>query len=114
MAQDTPADLRNLVMDSVFVRQHLPGGTFAAVEADLPRSPVPGRELAWLLPIHPIREVPRTGTLGSPCSIRNDGDPLADRPVTVADRAIPMPAVAAILRNPGEHALAPTDLKLPA
>jgi hypothetical protein len=37
MAQDTPADLRTLVMYSVFVRQHSPEGTFAAVEADLPR-----------------------------------------------------------------------------
>jgi glycosidase len=71
MAQDTPADLRNLVMYSVFVRQHSPEGTFAALEADLPRIRALGVDLVWLLPIHPIGAVNRKGTLGSPYSIRD-------------------------------------------
>ena len=71
MAQDTPADLRNLVMYAVFVRQHSAEGTFAGVEADLPRIRALGVDLVWLLPIHPIGEVARKGTLGSPYAIRD-------------------------------------------
>ena len=37
MAQDTPRHYRNLVLYEVYVRNHGPDGTFADVEADLPR-----------------------------------------------------------------------------
>ena len=69
MAIDTPADLRNLVIYSVYVRNHGPHGTFADVEADLPRIRQMGVDLIWLLPIHPIGKVKRKGRLGSPYSI---------------------------------------------
>lgn len=69
MAFDTPADLRNLVIYSVYVRNHGPNGTFADVEVDLPRIRQMGVDLIWLMPIHPIGKVQRKGTLGSPYSI---------------------------------------------
>ncbi len=69
MAIDTPDDLRNLVIYSVYVRNHGPHGTFADVEADLPRIRQMGVDLIWLLPIHPIGKVNRKGRLGSPYSI---------------------------------------------
>ncbi len=69
MAIDTPADLRNLVIYSVYVRNHGPHGTFADVEADLPRIRQMGVDLIWLLPIHPIGKLNRKGRLGSPYSI---------------------------------------------
>ena len=37
MAFDTPNSYRNLVIYEVYVRNHGPNGTFADVEADLPR-----------------------------------------------------------------------------
>jgi glycosidase len=53
MAADTPPDLRNPVIYSVYVRNHGPRGTFADVEADLPRIRQMGVDLIWLMPIHP-------------------------------------------------------------
>ncbi|MFN8623644.1 MAG: alpha-amylase family glycosyl hydrolase, partial [Chloroflexota bacterium] len=60
---------RNLVIYEVFVRQHGPRGTFADVEADLPRIRDLGVDIVWLMPIHPIGKVARKGSLGSPYSI---------------------------------------------
>lgn len=59
--------LRNMTLYSVFVRNF--GGTFAAVENDLPRIRDLGVDAIWLLPIHPIGTVKRKGTLGSPYAI---------------------------------------------
>ena len=56
--------LRNMTLYSIFVRNF--GGTFAAVEADLPRIRALGADAIWLLPIHPIGREKRKGSLGSP------------------------------------------------
>ncbi len=61
---------RNLVMYEVFVRSHSSQGTFAGVEADLPRVARMGVDCIWLMPIHPIGQLGRKGTLGSPYSVR--------------------------------------------
>ena len=71
MAHDTPPSYRNLVIYGVFVRNHGPRGTFAEVEADLPRLRDMGVDVVWLMPIHPIGKVNRKGTRGSPYSISN-------------------------------------------
>jgi glycosidase len=71
MAADTPASVRNLVIYEVFVRNHGPHGTFADVEADLPRIRDLGVDVVWLMPIHPIGLDGRKGTLGSPYAIRD-------------------------------------------
>ena len=69
MAHDTPQSCRNLVIYEVYVRNHGPHGTFADVEADLPRIRAMGVDVIWFMPIHPIGQVSRKGKLGCPYSI---------------------------------------------
>ena len=71
MAIDTHASLRSQVMYCVFVRNYSPEGTFDAVRRDLPRIRALGVDVIWLMPIHPIGESKRKGTLGSPYAIRD-------------------------------------------
>ena len=59
--------LKNMTLYSIFVRNF--GGTFKAVEADLPRIRDLGADAIWLLPIHPIGTEKRKGSLGSPYAI---------------------------------------------
>ncbi len=61
--------LRNMTLYSIFVRNF--GGTFAAVEQDLPRIRALGADAIWLMPIHPIGAVKRKGSLGSPYAIKD-------------------------------------------
>ncbi|WP_051475593.1 alpha-amylase family glycosyl hydrolase [Metabacillus halosaccharovorans] len=49
----------------VNIRQYTPEGTFQAFEKHLPRLKRLGVEVLWLMPIHPISEEGRIGTLGS-------------------------------------------------
>lgn len=71
MAEKTPKTYRNLVLYSVYVRAHTPEGTFEALGRDLPRIKALGVDVIWLMPIHPIGEKARKGTLGSPYAIRD-------------------------------------------
>lgn len=63
--------LRGQVIYSVYVRQYSPEGTFARLQADLPRIKSLGVDIVWLLPIHSIGEGERKGALGSPYAIRD-------------------------------------------
>lgn len=71
MATDTPAEVRNLVIYQVFPRNHGPHGTLTDVTADLERIADLGVDYVYLLPVHPIGEVGRKGSLGSPYAIRD-------------------------------------------
>lgn len=71
MAVSTPLTYRNQVMYSVFVRNHTLEGTFQALRRDLKRIRALGVDIIWLMPIHPIGETARKGTLGSPYAIRD-------------------------------------------
>ena len=71
MAQDTPTSYRNLVIYEIYVRNHGPNGTFADVEADLDRIRSMGVDVIWFMPIHPIGELNKKGSLGCPYSIRD-------------------------------------------
>lgn len=71
MAKDTDKAYRNQVMYSVFVRNHSPKGTFEGVRRDLKRIKALGTDIVWLMPIHPVGEKCRKGTLGSPYAIRD-------------------------------------------
>ncbi|MBQ2244266.1 MAG: alpha-amylase, partial [Oscillospiraceae bacterium] len=71
MAVSTPKSYRNQVMYSVYVRNHTPEGTFQALRRDLGRIRGLGVDVIWLMPIHPIGEKARKGTLGSPYAIRD-------------------------------------------
>lgn len=66
-----PAWSRNAVIYEVNVRQFTPEGTFAAFSAHLPRLRELGVDILWFMPIHPIGELNRKGTLGSYYSVRD-------------------------------------------
>jgi glycosidase len=55
----------------VNIRQYTPEGTFAAFQEHLPRLKDLGVGILWLMPIHPIGEVERKGSLGSYYSIKD-------------------------------------------
>ena len=71
MAEHTDQNLLHQVIYSVFVRNHTKEGTFRALEGDLDRLKGLGADIIWLMPIHPIGEAGRKGTLGSPYAIRD-------------------------------------------
>lgn len=71
MAESTPLTLRSSVMYQIFVRNFSPEGTFAAVRGRLDEIRELGTDIVWLMPIHPIGEAQRKGTLGSPYAIRD-------------------------------------------
>ena len=52
-------------------RQFTPEGTFAAAQKQLPRLKALGVDIIWLMPIYPIGELERKGSLGSYYAIRD-------------------------------------------
>jgi glycosidase len=59
------------VLYQLNTRQFTPEGTFKAAQAQLPRLAKMGVDIIWLMPIHPIGEVERKGSLGSPYAVRD-------------------------------------------
>ncbi|NBO77585.1 MAG: alpha-amylase, partial [Betaproteobacteria bacterium] len=55
----------------VNIRQHSPEGSLRAVTADLPRIRALGVDMVWLMPLQPIGQARRKGSLGSYYSIRD-------------------------------------------
>ncbi|GGK60763.1 alpha-amlyase [Rufibacter glacialis] len=66
-----PAWSKNATIYEVNIRQYTPEGTFKAFEAHLPRLKKMGVDILWLMPIHPIGEKNRKGTLGSYYSVKD-------------------------------------------
>ena len=66
-----PAWSRDAVLYQINTRQFTPEGSFRAAQAELPRLKALGVDILWLMPIHPIGEKNRKGTLGSPYSVRD-------------------------------------------
>jgi cyclomaltodextrinase len=62
---------RDAVIYELNVRQYSPEGTLAAVERDLPRLRDMGVDILWLMPIHPIGEKNRKGSMGSYYAVRD-------------------------------------------
>lgn len=62
---------RKAVLYQINTRQFTPEGTFKAAQAQLPRLKELGVDILWLMPIHPIGEENRKGSLGSPYSVRD-------------------------------------------
>jgi glycosidase len=62
---------KNATIYELNVRQLTPEGTFRAAQEHLPRLKELGIKIIWLMPIYPIGEVERKGTLGSYYSIKN-------------------------------------------
>lgn len=61
---------KNLSIYDVNIRQYTKEGTFTAFEKHLPRLKEMGVGILWLMPIHPIGEKNRKGTLGSYYSVK--------------------------------------------
>lgn len=59
------------VIYQINTRQFTSEGTFAAAQKQLPRLAQMGVDIVWLMPIHPIGEAGRKGTLGSPYAVRD-------------------------------------------
>jgi glycosidase len=66
-----PDWVRRGVIYEINVRQFSASGQFPAVTADLPRLQALGVDILWLMPIHPIGELNRKGTLGSYYAIKD-------------------------------------------
>jgi 1,4-alpha-glucan branching enzyme len=62
---------KNATIYEVNVRQYTKEGTFKAFEAHLPRLKEMGIDIIWLMPIHPIGEKNRKGTLGSYYAVKD-------------------------------------------
>ncbi|MDC8754302.1 alpha-amylase family glycosyl hydrolase [Erythrobacter sp. sf7] len=62
---------RDAVLYQLNTRQFTPEGTFAAAQMQLPRLAAMGVDIIWLMPIHPIGEANRKGSLGSPYAVRD-------------------------------------------
>lgn len=66
-----PDWIRQAVVYEVNVRQYTKEGTFAAFEAHLPRLKELGVDVLWFMPVHPISEKNRKGSLGSYYAIKD-------------------------------------------
>ncbi len=64
-----PAWARNATLYQINTRQFTPEGTLRAAEGQLPRLRNLGVDILWLMPIHPIGEKHRKGSLGSPYAV---------------------------------------------
>lgn len=62
---------RDAILYQLNVRQFSEDGTFAAAQAELPRLKELGADIIWLMPIHPIGEKNRKGSLGSYYSVKD-------------------------------------------
>lgn len=62
---------RRAVLYQLNTRQFTPEGTFVAAQRQLPRLRAMGIDIVWLMPVQPIGEKNRKGTLGSPYSVRD-------------------------------------------
>jgi len=63
--------VRNGIIYEVYTRAFSNEGTFAGVEQRLPELKKLGVTILWFMPIHPIGEKNRKGTLGSPYSVKD-------------------------------------------
>ncbi len=71
MATTTPQSLRNLVLYEIYVRNHGRSGAFSDITTDLPRLREMGVDVVWFMPIHPIGQLHKKGSLGCPYSIQD-------------------------------------------
>lgn len=70
-ARTSPQWLHDGVIYQIFPRDFSTAGNFAGITAQLDRLQQLGVTILWLMPIHPIGEAQRKGTLGSPYAVRD-------------------------------------------
>lgn len=71
MAYNVNLSLRNNVIYSIYVRNHTQEGTFLSIIPDLDRIKALGTDIIWFMPIHPIGEKGKKGSLGCPYANRD-------------------------------------------
>lgn len=71
MSINTSKELRNKIIYEVYVRNHGESGTFKDVMNDLQRIKELGTDIVWFMPIHPIGEKNKKGSLGCPYAIKD-------------------------------------------
>lgn len=71
MATQTDLNLQKQLIYSIYVRSHTKEGTFRAVIPDLDRIRALGTDIIWFMPIHPIGEKGKKGSLGCPYANRD-------------------------------------------
>lgn len=62
---------RQATIYEVNLRQYTPEGTINAFAVHLPRLKAMGVDILWLMPVNPVGEKNRKGTLGSPYAVRD-------------------------------------------
>ncbi|EMR02322.1 alpha-amylase family glycosyl hydrolase [Cesiribacter andamanensis] len=62
---------KDMTIYEVNIRQHTPEGTFKAFQQHLPRLKELGADILWIMPVQPIGELDRKGSLGSYYSIKD-------------------------------------------
>jgi len=70
-ANTFPEKAKEMTIYEVNIRQHTPEGTFKAFESHIQRIKDLGADILWIMPMQPIGEKNRKGTLGSYYSIRD-------------------------------------------
>jgi cyclomaltodextrinase / maltogenic alpha-amylase / neopullulanase len=68
---DVPQWVKNGVFYEIFPRQFSSQGNFNGVTAQLDRLKDLGVNILWLMPIHPIGQEKKKGTIGSPYAVRD-------------------------------------------
>lgn len=63
--------VRDAVIYQIFPRQYSAEGNFNGITKDLDRLKTLGVDVLWLMPIHPIGEAKRKGTVGSPYAVKD-------------------------------------------
>ncbi|NOT48173.1 MAG: family 10 glycosylhydrolase [Acidobacteria bacterium] len=63
--------IRDAVIYQIFERQYSQKGDFNSITADLDRLNTLGVTVLWLMPVHPIGQEKKKGTIGSPYAVRD-------------------------------------------
>jgi glycosidase len=70
-ANTFPEKAKDMTIYEVNIRQHTPEGTFKAFESHIQKIKDLGADILWIMPMQPIGEKNRKGTLGSYYSIKD-------------------------------------------
>ena len=71
MADNTARALQKSVIYSVYIRAHTEEGSFLSIIPDLDRIRALGTDIIWFMPIHPIGQKGKKGSLGCPYANRD-------------------------------------------
>ncbi len=63
--------IKDAVVYEIFPRQYSAKGNFNSITNDLERMDKLGVTVLWLMPIHPVGELKKKGTIGSPYAVRD-------------------------------------------